>query len=376
MGHRMVVLATVVFASGFFSSAASAPSGIMLAPGSKTVTVITKNAADDCRVVRGFNGAPVDGSVRSWTYIGWIIEYPGSSRDFIDPLTGVNYWYNGNDGVHVTLHDPKGFDAVVLRGGAKTRMYTGSSSIDEQTDRKPLHTFPGGDAVAAVRLPQRQKADKVSFFGTHEGRISDAAFYLIEERNSLPDQTEAYAPASDHLNISIPRSASAPQSIYRALNERYGDTDWTAHTLIPDNGSSQPVRMRAGEALHLITEEFDIERGLASVAFDLSIAGPKEAFTLTAAVQDPLDPRLDLAWAPLRCTGEGRYTFCLDIPDQVLLKGSQLWVTLICDTAAVLSGPGGGGPRMLLSFKEKSAVLDAAVRHRMFLLKHFFQLLC
>ncbi|MHB9029778.1 MAG: hypothetical protein ACYC9O_13510, partial [Candidatus Latescibacterota bacterium] len=356
--------------------AAGAPSGIVLAPNAKAVTVITKNAADDCRVVRGFNGAPVDGSVRSWTYIGWITEYPGSSRDFIDPLTGVNYWYNGNDGVHVTLRDPNGFDAVVLRGGAKTRMYAGSSSIDEPTVQKPVYTFGGGGAIEAVRFPQRQSTSKADFFGTVEGRIADVSFYRVEEQAGLPEQTESYSMAADHLNISIPRTAFAPESVYNALNDRYGEIDWIAHTLIPDNGASEPKRVRAGLSLHGVTEGFDEERGLSSVSFDLSVAGPKGEFTLTAVVQDPLDPRLDLAWVPIRCSGEGRYSFCLDIPDQVLLKGSQVWVTLICDQAAVLSGPRGGGPKVLLAFTEKSAVLDEAVRHRKFLLKHFFQLLC
>ncbi len=349
--------------------------GIVLSPGAESL-LVRKNPADDCRVVRGFNGGPVDGSVRSWTYIGWVAEYPGTSREFFDPITGVNYRYNGNDGVHVTLHDARGFDAVVLRGGANTRMYTESASIEEPSGAAPGYVFPGGDPVSVVRFPRRQATNRASFFGTVRGRIADVGFFQIEERSGLPEGAEVYSPASDHLNIPIPRAVFAPEDIYHAMNDRYGDTDWIAHSLVPDNSSSAPKRLRAGQALHCITEPFRDERGLLSMSFDLVVAGPSEEFTLTAVVQDPLDPRLDLMWVPFRCRGGGRYSFTLDIPDQVLLKGSRLWATLICDRDAVLSGPGGGGPKIHLSFADRSAALDEAVRHRMFLLKHFFQLLC
>jgi len=295
--------------------------GIALAPDAGRVAIIAKNPAEDCRVVRGFNGAPVDGSVRSWTYIGWVTEYPGSSRDFIDPLTGVNYWYNGNDGVHITLRDGKGFDAVVLRGGAKTRMYAGSPSIEEPAGVPPLHAFAGRGPCEIVRFSRRQNTDRASFFGAAEGRIADVGFYRVEEGAAVPAGAEPYSLAPDHLNISIPREVFAPGDVYHALNERYGEIDWIAHSLVPDKGSSEAKKVRAGESLHGITDAFDAERGLAAVAFDLAVSGPKGEFTLTAVVQDPLDSRLDLAWVPLRCVGEGRYTFCLDIPDQVLLEG-------------------------------------------------------
>ncbi len=79
--------------------------------------VVRKVPVADCRAVRGFLGAPVDGSLHSRDYRGTVREYPRTASD------GVAYSFNRNDELHVTLADSEGFDLVVLRGGAKARLY-------------------------------------------------------------------------------------------------------------------------------------------------------------------------------------------------------------------------------------------------------------
>ena len=88
---------------------------LTLQPGHAEAVTVEKLPVADCRVVRGFLGTPVDGSIRSWDYRGTVREYPRTASD------GVAYSFNRNDGLHITLGDDLGFDVLVLRGGAHGR---------------------------------------------------------------------------------------------------------------------------------------------------------------------------------------------------------------------------------------------------------------
>jgi len=90
--------------------------------------VISKVPVADCRVVRGCFGSPIEGSVHSWDYRGTVRECLKTASD------GVGYAYNNNDGVRLTLADGDGFDAVVLRGGAKTGL---STTVGQTTLHSP-----------------------------------------------------------------------------------------------------------------------------------------------------------------------------------------------------------------------------------------------
>jgi hypothetical protein len=135
------------------------------------------------------------------------------------------------------------------------------------------------------------------------------------------------------------------------------------------------VTLRAGRAVHFITPPFEEVIGLASIAIDARITGPSEAFSLTVVVQDPLDPRLDLTCVPLALQKEGRLQLLLDIPDQVLLAGSHVWLTLRADREVRVSGPDGGAPQIRLRFVPRDKALPEALAWRKLLLKSFFSLL-
>ncbi len=109
MKTALRLLISSLFLAFFIAPAEGFTHDILLRPGAIPV-VITKISATDCRVVRGFYGVPVDGSVRSWDYRGEVAEYPDRASD------GVHYSFNNNDGVHITLRNGLGFDAVILRG--------------------------------------------------------------------------------------------------------------------------------------------------------------------------------------------------------------------------------------------------------------------
>src|SRR5437868_5727372 len=79
--------------------------------------VVTKLRVTDCRAVRGFVGAPVDGSLKSGAWDGRVWEYPKH-----DGGAGVEYDYLHNDGLHITFADDAGFNAVTVRGGIKAKL--------------------------------------------------------------------------------------------------------------------------------------------------------------------------------------------------------------------------------------------------------------
>lgn len=104
---------------------------------------IEKIQVTDCRAVRGFLGTPVDGSIQSWGYRGAIVEYPDTGKEGYDAGAGVDYSFNDNDGLHIGLCDGIGFDAVILRGGAHTRLYNDAASLVEPKGTVPLYEFHG-----------------------------------------------------------------------------------------------------------------------------------------------------------------------------------------------------------------------------------------
>ena len=351
--------------------------GIVLKPDQNHTKVVIKNRVSDCRLVSGFLGTPVDGSVRSWTYRGWIAEYPGTSRIWIDPLVGVSYHFNGNDGLHISLSDNSGFNTVVLRGGAKTRMYIDAASLVEPLQESPFYHFTGNNDVEIMHVDNIINPETIDFFHTTEGRIADVGFYRVGEKynGSSAGNDPVYILSPGFLNIPIPESVHAPESIFHAMNERYGHLDWSAKTLSLDNNSPQPISIRKEHALHCISEPFHEENGIESVTLDFTVSGIQNACTLTMVVQDPLDPRLDIFWMKYVCGDEGRYRVCLDFPDQVVFPGSQFWISIISDSDVTLSGPDGGSPRFILPTTNKEDVLSEALSYRLFLMKYYFQML-
>ena len=198
-------------ACSVWSQAASGP--LTLEPAGGPV-VILKVPVADCRVVRGCFGSPIDGSVHSWDYRGTVREYPKTASD------GVGYAYNNNDGMHLTLADDDGFDAVVLRGGAKTRLYVETGALEEPQGVEPLHVFDGGESVQVARFAQRVRQRAVVLFGCEAGTISEVSFYRVQ-----PDTTTAPAKATvwrpgGKLTLRPPEGRFAPESLLDGQGRR------------------------------------------------------------------------------------------------------------------------------------------------------------
>lgn len=331
------------------------------------VWVIQKVPVADCRVVRGFVGAPVDGSVHSWDYSGRVAEYPARASD------GVQYRFLGNDGVHLTLADARGFDLVVLRGGARTRMYAGTTGLVEPTNRSPLHVFGGGEAVQIARFPRRVQAQRVSFFGTTHGALAEVGFYRISRGPPPAGPVVAFQPGEE-IALPQPCSAYAPENLLLALQERYLEPERQVRALLAGTGNPGPLRLPAHRAIHFVTPAFLQETGLAAISMAAVLADVSAPVRLQLVVQDPLNPRRDISWVEWEAE-PGRLDLVLDIPDQVVLPGHPVWVTLRASREVSLTGPGGRAPAFRLHFVPVERARPEAVAWRKFLLKTLFSVL-
>ena len=363
-----MIVFVFVWSISSLSSAQESRSGILLGP-DEVESVVKKLLVSDCRAVRGFLGTPVDGSISSWDYRGRIQEYPNAASD------GVVYSFNNNDGLHITLGDDDGFDAVVLRGGARTKMYVDTTELTEPKNEKPLWVFEGGKDTAVVQFGKRVKTKRISFFGTEGGTIADVAFYRVEKQAPIPQEAELWSPGGNAVELRQPQSEYAPESLYLAMQQRYAEGDRRVLSLTQGREDNLPVRVHHGETLHLITQPFEGEKGLAAVTLGMTISDPTGPFSFTAAVHDPLDPRLDLVWLDFYVPNPGGFRVKLDFPDEVLLKDSQLWLTLRFDSDVTLTGPQGGAPEFWLDFVPREKALPEALAWRKLLLKSFFSLL-
>jgi len=86
------------------------------------------------------------------------------------------------------------------------------------------------------------------------------------------------------------------------------------------------------------------DTGLAAIGLRAKVEGAEGPVQFKVTVYDPLNPRRDLASVPLTVPNGRDLSLYLDVPDQVLLKGSRVWVALWFDADVTLSGLQAGPP--------------------------------
>ena len=369
-------LCLLVAAVSCDSGGSAKSSVIILKPDAKQPVVFTKLPVTDSRVVRGFRGTPVDGTLRSIEFRGYVSEYPDTLSEGFDASSGVDYDYNDNDGLHIKLGDNSGFDAVVVRGGAASRMYTDAASLIEPDTAGPSCEFTGGRFAETRRFGKRVKTDNVSFFGTHGGTIADLAFFRID--STLPEKPttiEHLRPSDTPLNITLPESKFSPDSIYHILSSTTGEENQRLLALVADGSKGSPLDLKAQQQLNFLTPEFETEKGLDAVGFEITIDGPGEGFDFSVVLHDPLDSSRDLVWLEIQGEGPGTYRFIVNCPDQVIKAGNRLWLTMTFGNDVTLSGPDGGTPLINIHTITRKQALPEALAYRKFLMKSIFALL-
>jgi len=313
-------------------------------------TAITKILATDCRALRGFIGAPVDGTLQSrgWNARRWEYNQAGAGA-------GVGYEYNGNDGLHITLAAHRGIDAMLIRGGARCKLYTDCDQYDRPGAGKLVHTFPGRTSRSRATFKPRLTSTRLSFFELTDGRLADVSFFHVSEQ----------VPAGERQRWAV-ASAGVEPGLKRWLRGRFAKKDQrTLQLARADAGES--VRLTKGETVHFMTPALSAETAIGAVAIAASLDQAPTPTPLSVAVQDPLNPRSQLFSADLAIEKPGPVRLVLDFPDQVVPKGRALWLTLKAGPAMRL-----GDLSFAVHTVPRGLAVAEALPYRKLLLKSYF----
>ena len=347
-------------------------SEIELSPNVSECIIISKIPVPDSRAVRGFLATPVDGTIHTRGYRGEIVEYPDTGKEGYDAGAGVDYSFNGNDGLHIRFGDSGGFDAVVIRGAAKTKMFRNTGSFLKPQDIDPLAVFDGISDVECAVFDNRIDTRGVSFFDTEKGALADIGFYRITKTNIVPSAQQLYVSMSPP-DLAEPASDFAPDCILRAIGELYPENVGRLYSL-EENVTSNvgDITLSPHAPVHFISTAYDRKIGISAVKVDFLLSSVKTGNRLTFLIQDPLDPRLSLIYIPLTLKGNGKYSIQFDFPDQIVFEGRQFWMTILAENEMKISGIDGDSPIITVSEMPVEDALDEALAYRKLLLKSLF----
>ena len=320
--------------------------------------LIQKLRVTDARVMRGFVGAPVDGTVRSGGWDGVVWEYPQPHSN-----SGVVYAYRNNDGFHATFAADLGFNAVVVRGGIKAKLVADASQYDDPASGKLITSFPGQAQESRAYFEQPVKAKTISFFDVSDGALADCSFFRVQP---------APANVKPGLTMTAVAQGRAPVPtplIARYLALRFRSDERTIYRL---DGSDTPykpdmIKPPAGKAVHLIAEPFTQEHALGAIGLDFTVQGQSADLPFTVRIQDPLNPHLELHGADYTLDTAGRARIVCDFADQIVPAGRALWVTLRFEQPVTLADV-----QVQLYIMPRQQALPEALEYRKFLLKSFY----
>ena len=311
-------------------------SAIHLEPG--RALRVEKIPISDCRLGKAFIDYPIDGRLETNAYHGAVNEYPAHS------FTGHQYEFNKGNGLHITLADSTGFDAVLFRGDYRGVMYhNGGPFYPGETATKICDVSNASYAFRRT-FPQRYKLSRVNLYYTGErpdaGDLCDVSFLRLER--SHPEAIK------NTLSITEPATDSELFQTWAVM--RFGEG---ASLLSLEQTKPQPLSFDQREFIHLLTPPQDPAQGLNAVTFQWSMNKVDNPTYLTFRTQDPLDPRRELMSVDCIVDKPGNYQLTLDFPDQVFLPNDlytfpliygpplapppQLWISIGAQSATKLA---------------------------------------
>ncbi|NPV45497.1 MAG: hypothetical protein HPY69_00960 [Armatimonadetes bacterium] len=282
-------------------------------------TVVKKLLVSDCRVVRGFVTSPVDGRLRSYDWDVNVWEYGMAGAG-----AGVGYAYRNNDGLHITLADREGVDAVQIRRGAAVKLYADAERYDDPGSAPLVWEFHGRAESSRALFQERVRSDRFSFFNRTDGLIADVSFFRMGGTvKGRPDTT---------LGVGGP---GAFGELAAVAEDRFPEQDRAVFGL--GAGLTGTLAVEKGRSAHLLTEPLAAETPLDAIGVQLTLAGLPDLCPATIAVQDPLEPRAELMGVDVTLQG-GSGEVVLDFPDQVVPAGRRLWLTLSFGAPVTVEG--------------------------------------
>ncbi len=279
-------------------------------------TVVEKVLVEDCRALRGFIASPVDGRLDSPRWDADVWEYGQSGAG-----AGVGYNYHNNDGLHITLADDDGVDALLVRGGARATLYGDGAQYDAPGNAPQLAALSGMAQIERVAFPSRVSDRKFSFFGVESGLLADVTFLRIHR------ESERLVALGDPVRWTATSVVDAPDELKMALEQQFDDTAPMVVEMSPE-GTPGTIEFRPGRAVHLVSAPLDVEMPLAAVALEAQVESPGSVNPFTVVIHDPLNPHVELMRADFVLLDSERIQCVLNFPDQVLPAGARLWISL------------------------------------------------
>ena len=329
---------------------------------------VEKVPVSDCRVGKAFIHYPVDGRLETRNYNNGVCEYPGWA------YSGNQYEFNQANGLHITLADADGFDAILLRGDYRGVMYQdGGPFYPGSAARKICEVSSPVYAFRRI-LPERLELSRVDLYYTgerrHSGDLCDASFLRMERGPQHPSAN----------GLAVTGPASGLEEFQRLVTARFGEG---GRLFSLGKGRALALSFTGPEFVHLLTPPHDATQGLDAVTFRWSVRAVRKPTLLTFRVQDPLDPRREIMGVDCVLDKPGAYELTLDFPDQVFLPAdlgavpliygpplappAVLWMSVGAESALALADF-----RATLERVSREAALPQAVAWREFLLKGQF----
>ncbi len=342
------------------SQEASGPA-IPLTPGE--TQWITDIGVTDCRALRGFVGAPVDGRLDSVSWNGSTWEYGARTAG-----AGVFYDFANGDGLHVRLADDRGVDAVQIRGGARVKLYRdaasyyqpgGAAEAGREAQASPgegelLWDWKANANSSRALFGERVMSDYFSFFDLADGFISDAYFFRLGEQAELPEPTV--------LNV---QQQIEPADL-ADFTAQFGTDPGAFHQLA---ATGMAVRLQTAEGgwMHFVTEPVAEDTGLLAVGLRLPMPDAPTGMPIEIAVMDPFNPAQRVISAECVAGGAGELHVVLDHLDQVVPAGRRVWVALKTGAETVIDTP-----RVELYYAPRERAVPEALQYRLWIVKTMF----
>jgi len=279
-------------------------------------TIVEKLLVEDCRALRGFIASPVDGRLDSPRWDAGVWEYNQRGAG-----AGVGYDYNSNDGLHITLADDDGVDALLVRGGAKAVLYGDGARYDDPADAPQLAALSGIAQMERIAFPARVSSRKFSFFGVENGLLADITFLRIHR------ESERLNELGDPVSWTAASEIDVPEELTTALGKQFYDPDPVMIQLNPE-GISDTIIAEPKSAIHLVSAPLDAEMPLTAVALEARVESQGSISPFTFVVHDPINPLVELMRTNFVLLDSKRMQCVLDFPDQVLPAGTRLWISL------------------------------------------------
>ncbi|MFN3420431.1 MAG: hypothetical protein ACK40X_01725 [Armatimonadota bacterium] len=280
------------------------------------LTIFEKVLVEDCRALRGFIVAPIDGRLDSVRWDGGVWEYnmPGAGA-------GVGYAYRNNDGLHITLADSNGVDAILVRGGAKGKVYTDVKRYDDPNSGRLVAELQGIAKIERVSFTKRILSKRFSFFDVRDGLLADVTFLRVHRDGRRLREL------GNPIRWFITKPTQPPSEIATQLQRRFAEPDRKVFSVSP-SGQPTEIAVAPRQTVHFVSELLPRETAITAIALEANVKSSGTICPLTIIVHDPLNLRVELMRTDFAVHGSGRIQIVMDFPDQVLPERGRIWMSL------------------------------------------------